>query len=221
MINLPDFNKKWDYENNFYLTCDPDRITKFIAHYELYKRVMEIPGEIIECGVFKGVSLTRFAMFQKTLSNLRSKKLIAFDSFGDFPDTTYEPDKKFRQNFITETGGGQSISVEEMKKVLEYKGCESNVELVKGNICETLPKYVDNNQQLIISLLHLDTDIYEPSLTILEHLYPRLQTGGILILDDYGTFPGETKAVQEYFSGISIKIKKFSFSVTPCYIVKE
>ena len=67
----------------------------------------------------------------------------------------------------------------------------------------------------------VDTDIYEPAVTILEHLYPKIVKGGICVLDDYSTFPGETKAVDEYFKDQNIKIHKFPFCMTPCYIVKD
>ena len=58
-------------------------------------------------------------------------------------------------------------------------------------------------------------------MTILEHLYPRLTVGGILILDDYETFPGEAKAVDDYFKDKQIEIKKFPFSLSPSYIIKN
>ena len=74
-------------------------------------------------------------------------------------------------------------------------GFGQSVELVPGDITLTVPEYVKAKPELRISLLNLDTDIYEPAVTILDHLFPRIVRGGILILDDYGTFPGETKAV--------------------------
>ena len=95
------------------------------------------------------------------------------------------------------------------------------VELVKGNITKTIPQYVKQNPNLQIALLNLDTDIYEPSITILNHLYPKIVKGGILILDDYGFFPGETKAVDEFFNGKEVDIKQFSFQKTPKYIIKK
>jgi len=94
------------------------------------------------------------------------------------------------------------------------------VDLIEGDITETVPSYVKANPELKISLLNLDTDIYEPAVTILEHLYPKITKGGILMLDDYGTHPGETKAVDEYFKNKTVEIKKFSFAMTPCYIIK-
>ena len=105
--------------------------------------------------------------------------------------------------------------------VLKYKGIDENLELVEGDICETIPKYIDIEPSLKISLLNLDPDIYEPSVTTLEYLWPRIVKGGILILDDYGKFTGETKAIDDYFKGKDVKIRKFSFCQYPSYIIKE
>lgn len=54
MIDLPDFSESRNYENIFYLTCNTQLISKFVAHLELYKKVMNLAGEIVECGVFPG-----------------------------------------------------------------------------------------------------------------------------------------------------------------------
>ena len=124
-----------------------------------------------------------------------------------------------RNKFIKEAGN-QSISKNQMLKVLKHKGLGKKIELVQGDITKTVPKYVKDHPELKLSLLNLDTDVYEPAVTILKYLYPRITKGGILILDDYGVFPGETKAVNEYFKGGKIKIQKFKFS-TPQYIIKK
>jgi len=219
MITLPDFEKSFDYENNFYLSCDVTRISKILAHYELFKLVNQVPGAIVECGVLKGASFSRFAMFREIFSNSFSKKIIGFDTFGKFPETTFEDDKKPREQQIT-SAGVESISKEQLTEVLKNKGIEKNIELIEGDIVETVPKYVEDNPELKISLLNLDTDIYEPAVTILDKLYPRITKGGILVLDDYETFPGEAKAVDDYFKDQKIEIKKFSFCMTPCYMIK-
>jgi len=220
MIELPKFNRAFEYENDFYLSCQNTRIGKLIAHYELYKRVENLPGAIVECGVFKGTSLARFAMFRDLLGSAYSKKIIGFDMFGPFPETNFAADIEPRKKFV-EAAGEQSISTEQLMSVLENKGVDKNVELIAGNILDTVPAYVEKHPELKISLLNLDTDIYEPAVTILEHLFPKIVTGGILIIDDYSVFPGETKAVDDYFRNMEVTIQKFPFCMTPCYVIKS
>ena len=219
MISLPDFEKAFEYENNFYLSCDITRISKILSHYEIYKMIKEVPGEIVECGVFKGASFLRFAMFREIFGNPFSKKIIGFDTFGKFPETNFQDDKKARNKFI-DSAGEDSISKDQLFEILNQKNLNRHLDLIEGDITKTVPDYVKTNPELKISLLNLDTDIYEPAVSILENLYPRITKGGILMLDDYGTHPGETKAVDEYFHNKNIEIKKFPFAMTPCYIIK-
>lgn len=219
MVKIPNFENAFNYENNFYLSCDNSRIGKFMAHYELFKKSIDKPGAIIECGVFKGSSLIRFATFRNLL-NKKSKKIIGFDMFGKFPETSFGKDQKLRTKFIKDAGS-YSISKKQLMQIMKRKKLSEKIELVEGDITSTIPKYVKNNPNLKISFLNLDTDIYEPAVTILEYLYPRIVKGGVLVLDDYGVFPGETKAVNEYFGKKDIKINKFSFSKTPHYIIKK
>ena len=189
-----------------------------MAHYELFKMSANVPGSIVECGVFKGISLIRFASF-RDLIGVKSKKIIGFDVFGKFPETKFKQDQRMRKKFIKDSGRN-GISKHQLELVLKHKRLDQNIDLVKGNIVKTIPEYVKKHPKLKISFLNLDTDVYEPAVTILEYLYPKIVKGGILALDDYGVFPGETKAVKEYFKGKNVKIKKFPFSKTPSYIIK-
>ena len=220
MITLPDFAKAFDYENNFYLSSDVTRLSKVLAHYELFKMIEDIPGAIIECGVLKGCSLVRFASFRELFGHSFVKKIVGFDSFGSFPETNFEPDKKLRERHI-KMCGEESISKEQLTEILKHKGIDKNLELIEGDILQTVPQYVKAHPELKISLLNLDVDIYEPSKVILDELFPRVVKGGVIIFDDYGTFPGETKAIDEYFEDKKYKIHKLSFCMTPSYLVKE
>ena len=219
MIKLPDFKKKFDYENNFYLSCDSSRIGKLLAHYELYKMAKDLPGAIVECGVFKGAAFVRFAMYRELFSGIDAKKLIGFDSFGIFPETKYPEDIEHRK-VVMKTSGPESISKSQLAQILKRKGLDKKVDLVKGDVRTTIPKYLKAHPELRIALLNLDVDMYEPSKAVLEHLYPRIVKGGILMLDDYGVITGESDAVDEYFKGKRIEIKQFPFSTNPSYIIK-
>lgn len=219
-MQLPDFDKAFDYENNFYLSCSSQRMSKLVAHYELFKMITDLPGAIVECGVFRGSSFLRWAMFRTLFGGNFSRKLIGFDTFGPFPEATFEQDKAMRDRFVTGVGS-ESITREELMTVLAHKGANEHVELVEGDVTKTIPEYVRKNPALRIAMIHVDIDLYEPSVTILEELYPRLVRGGVLILDDYGIFPGESKAVDDYFRKEGLTVKKFSHALSPCYIVKE
>ncbi len=219
MITLPDFNKQFDYENNFYLSSDISRMGKVMAHYELYKKAHELPGDIVECGILKGCSFVRFATFCQLLGNRNAKKLIGFDTFGTFPLTHLEEDKAKREKHIKDCGP-ESISKAQLLEVLKHKGIDQKVELIEGDITKTLPLYLEKSPDLKISFLNIDVDIYEPSKVILELLYPRVVKGGVVLLDDYGFFAGETQAADEYFKGQNVKISKMPFAETPSYIIK-
>ena len=177
-----------------------------------------IPGCIIECGVFKGASLIRFATFLKLLKK-PNKKIISFDTFGKHTTTKISSDHKRRKKLLSQ--GKEAISEKQLISILKQKGLEKNIEVIRGNITETVPRYLKYNPKLKISLLNLDVDFYEPSMAILKNFYPKLSKGAILILDDYGIWDGETMAVNEYFHGKKIKIRKFPFSQTPSYIIKN
>ncbi len=219
MIKLPKTTDSFEFENNFYLTCNNDRISKLLIQYELFLMSKKIPGEIVECGVFKGTSLIRFATFRE-LFHKTAKKIIGFDTFGKFPSADFSRDAKLRKKFVQQSGN-QSISTSQLEKILKQKKIGENIELVKGDITKTIPEYLEKHSKLKISLLNLDVDLYEPSKIILENFYPRLTKGGIIILDDYNVFPGETKAINQFFKNKKIKIQTFGFRKTPAYIIKK
>ena len=95
-----------------------------------------------------------------------------------------------------------------------------NVDLIKGNVLETIPSYIEKNTHLKISLLHIDVDLFEPTKVCLEYLFPKLVKGGIVILDDYGAFPGANKAIDEYFNNTDTKIFQLPYSNSISYVVK-
>ncbi|NVJ54388.1 MAG: class I SAM-dependent methyltransferase [Campylobacteraceae bacterium] len=216
---LYDLEKNFEYENGFYATAEPRRLSKILTHLEFFKRTTCIRGEIVELGVFKGNSLFRWIKFRELLENTYSRKIIAFDVFGDFPVTEFEEDKKERELFIKETDGGRGISLEELNDLLEKQKLNKNVELIKGDILQTLPEYLKKNPQLKISLLHIDVDLYEATKLSLELLFSHVVKGGIIIFDDYGDFAGANKAIDDFFEDRVI-IQKLDYSHNIAFIIK-
>ena len=220
MIGKYEVEQCFDYENGFYLTSEPYRLGNILAHYELYKKIIELPGDVIELGVFKGSSLIQFATFRELLENEKSRKIIGFDMFGEFPESnTVKSDVEFIENW-NEAFKDEFLSKEDLLKSFEHKNIH-HIELVAGNILETIDSYLEKNPHTKIALLHIDTDTYLPAKAGLEKLFERVVKGGVIVLDDYATIEGETLAVDEFFADKDYSIKKFSSShAKPSYIIK-
>lgn len=212
-----DIAKAFEYENAFYATSEPSRLAKILAHYELYKMITGLPGAVVECGVYKGVSLSRFSTYRQLCENADSRTIIAFDAFGKFPRQGDAADTKFIRHF--EDVGGDGLSPDTIHAMLAHKGFR-NVELVAGDICETVPQYCAKHPELKIALLHIDVDVYAPTVAILENMFSRVVRGGLIVMDDYGTIAGETRAVDEFLARqtVPVRISKLPLSRVPAYI---
>ena len=103
---------------------------------------------------------------------------------------------------------------------MNYKKID-NYEFIKGDINQTIPEYCKENKHLKKTLLHIDLDAYEPTVTIHDNVYEKVVTGGILMFDDYGAFPGETKAVDEFFDDKDVIVQKLPYPHIPSFVVKN
>ncbi len=210
--------KNWDYENGFYLTSDTTRVSKVLAHYELYKLITGLPGHVMEFGVFKGASFVRWATFRDALELPNSRKIIGFDAFGKLPTQNIEADEKIARSH--DVAAGLGIPKEELEKVLAYKKL-SNTELIGGDINQTLPAYLEKHTELKISFIHVDVDVYQPTKLILDLLYEKVVKGGVIAFDDYGSIHGETAAADEFLAQHDLQIRKLPFCHTPSYVIKK
>jgi hypothetical protein len=212
-----DPDRAWDYENGFHLTSHVTRLAKIVGQYEVYRRIRGLPGEIVEAGVFKGASLIRLATFREISESPYSRRIIGFDAFGEFPGQTAPGDAAFVERFQQASGPG--IPVSELERALELKGLR-NIELVPGDIMQTVPTYLDAHPELRIALLHIDVDVHAPTRQVLDWLWDRIVRHGVVMLDDYGTVEGETRAVEEFFADRDVVIEKPPTSHVSAFIVK-
>lgn len=204
-------------------------LKRFLVHYELFRQVVDLPGDIVELGVFRGASLLSWANFLE-IRNMgdRQKQVFGFDNFSGFTSLD-DKDGKPEQSKVV---GGldsslfedmleEAISIYDNDRFIPYK---PRIKLIKGNIEESIPQFVKDNPGLRIALLHFDCDMYAPTKVALEHLYPLVVKGGIVAFDEYGIRPweGESRAVDEYFAETDVTIRKFDWSPNPGgYIVKR
>ena len=221
MKDMIQFEKMYEYETGFNLTSDTERFGKLLTHYEVYKKIVSLPGEIVECGVFRGTSITRFATFRRMFETDSSRKIIGFDNFNHiYPDTDYEEDQEQREKWMA-TAGADSITVEQLESVFETRGF-GNYDFIEGDITETLPEYIEKNPHLKISLLNIDIDFVESTYCSLKYLFNRVVEGGVILFDNYGAFHGDTKGIDMFFQENNLQqiFHKLPYNSRPVYYIK-
>ncbi len=206
-------------------------LSRFLVHYELFKIVKDLPGSIVECGVYRGASLLTWAKLIETFCpGDRVRKVVGFDNFAGFPELDEKdgPEAPARAKVVGGWNAGPYLG--ELREHIDIFHSDSfvprakRVELVVGNVEETAAEYVRQNPGMRISLLHLDIDIYKPNRAALEAFYPLVVPGGVVVLDEYAMaeWGGESSAFDEYFADKEKpKVRSFPISSIPtAYFVK-
>jgi hypothetical protein len=161
-----------------------------------------LPGAIVECGVWRGGSMMAAALALLEAGDPR--ELYLFDTFAGMTEPTERDfdlrggaaEGLYRETLADDHSEWCYASIEDVTANLLSTGYPSEkCHFVKGDVLETIPAGAPDP----IAILRLDTDWYESTHHELTHLFPRLQPGGILIVDDYGHWNGCRQAVDEYF----------------------
>jgi O-methyltransferase len=183
--------------------------------YSLYKAVQYvvkkgIPGDFVECGVWKGGASMMMAMTLKQLG-VTDRQIYLYDTYEGMTKPTDEdksviPGKgsvldiwqKYQAKDHNEWCYGPLEGVQEAMRSTGYP--EHKITFVKGMVEDTIP----GTKPSKIALLRLDTDFYTSTKHEMEHLFPLLEKDGVLILDDYNYWAGARQAVDEYFAAHDI-----------------
>ena len=175
----------------------PFTLTTKERMYSLYKATeyiikTGIPGDFVECGVWRGGSVMIIAHTLLSLG-VTDRKIWLFDTYTgmtELSDNDYAFGVKDRNDYQK-----SDASLDEVKRnVLSTNYPADQFIFVKGKVEDTIPKSIPER----IALLRLDTDWYKSTKHEMHYLYPLLTKGGALIVDDYGAWAGAKKAVDEY-----------------------
>ena len=203
-------NKIYD---NFLKETNVNRLQKILAKYELFKKIVNVPGDICECGVFKGSGIFLWVKLMMIFKPNNNFKVIGFDFFKTKKKNVnfkYKIDKKVQAWHDSGT-----IDPKVLSKVCESWGFKK-LKLYPGDVRKTTKKYVKENFGSRVALLYLDVDNYDGTLAILKNLYPKMSKGGIIVLDEYGfKGHGESDAIDKFFKNKKVKLKSFSWANSP------
>tara|TARA_B110001450_G_scaffold242476_1_gene252838 strand:- start:55 stop:813 length:759 start_codon:yes stop_codon:yes gene_type:complete len=186
-------------------------LTPLVRRWTLIKSIhyinkKNLVGDIVECGIWRGGNLFLAKKIQDQYSRTIKRKLYGFDTFEGMPEPSIYDGKKTNeiyQNFKMKNEPWTKASLDDVKNSSkELFSDTGDFNFIKGMVEDTLKN--KKNLPNKIALLRLDTDFYESTKIELDILYPLLVDRGILIIDDYGDFPGCRKAVDEYFADKSV-----------------
>jgi hypothetical protein len=212
MANLPRYMRR-------------QHVTRFAALYELFKLTLPVKGSIVECGVFRGASFMTFAQLSAALEpNNLTRRIYGFDTFDGFPSVTDADSPQVTGATIGDLASDSYAELSELLDVYDsdrFLGHIHKAMLVRGDVEQTIPKFVEDNPHLLVSMLFLDMDLYEPTRVALQHLVPRMPKGAILAFDelDNPIWPGETKAVLDEMGINSLELRRFEFDPYIAYAV--
>lgn len=183
--------------------------TNPVAQWAFIQAIKEVErkgvaGDIVECGVWKGGNLVIAGLMRKQLGFTR--EIWGYDTFAGMtaptaadvkPGFAVDAQRKFESLNTGAVTDWCFSPIEDVTAAYQSSVGNDPIKLVKGRVEDTLLDPANLPEK--ISILRLDTDFYESTKLELEILYPRLQPGGIMIIDDYGIWAGSRKAVDEYF----------------------
>jgi hypothetical protein len=205
-------------------------IARFLTKYEIFKASLSAHGSVIECGVFTGGGLLAWSHFSAILEPYNhTRRIIGFDTFAGFPDvhekdTAHGVSEHLRSGAFS-TGGSLEEEIRHLAAIHDANrplGHIPKVQLVAGDARLTIPRYVEENPHLLVSLLYLDFDLYEPTKIALDYLYPRIVKGGVIAFDELNSaeFPGETTALLEVLGLATVELRRLPMDPYISYVVK-
>jgi hypothetical protein len=201
-------------------------LAKFLTKYELFKQILHVNGSIVECGVLHGAGLLAWAKLSSIFEPANHpRKIIGFDTFTGFPSVhskdTVGTFQDIRPGALTGSSiefAREAVRVYDLNRPIAHI---PKVQLVQGDLCETAPRFAEQNPHLVVALLYLDLDLYEPTKKSLEVFVPLMPKGSIIAFDQLNAsiFPGETRAVDDVLGLRNLEIKRFPFDSYVSYAV--
>jgi len=200
-------------------------LQKILFMNELYKKILDVHGIVIEFGVRWGQNLALFESFRGMYEPFNhTRKIVGFDTFSGFP-SVHRKDKGSKEWKV----GSYSVTKnyeKYLEQVLDYHEHQSPIphikkfRLVKGNAITEFKKYLKENPETVVALAYFDFDIYEPTRKCLDLIRPHLTKGSVIGFDELNVhdFPGETLAFKEVFGLGAFKISRDIYSSCQSFI---
>ena len=193
-------------------------LTRFLALYEIFKRILEVKGSVVECGVNQGFGMMAWLKMSAIMEPVNlTRRIYGFDSFEGFP--ALSPQDRAASSQHVAAGDLAANTFAELQELIaahdstRFLGHIEKARLIRGDAIKTIPAFVEQNPHVVVSLLFMDFDLYEPTKVALETFLPRMPKGAIVAFDelDNPLWPGETLAMLEHNAKQRLRIERVSF----------
>lgn len=220
-----------DAVRHFAVLSRRQALKRFLAHTELFRMTMDVPGDIAELGVFRGNGLMTWAnLLEAYCIGDRTKVVYGFDNWKGFSSLAPQDGHEDQHSGKVAGGFNPGRYLDELRDAIEifdadrFIPMKPRIKLVEGDIEQSVPSFIESNPGVRFSLVHFDCDLYRPTRAALECLWDRVVRGGIVIFDEYAIadWPGESRAVDDFFiDKPDVRLRTFSWTNTPgAYLVK-
>ncbi len=210
---------------NLGLYLSSKSLSRVLFFHEIYRRILHSHGIVCEFGVRWGQTLSLLSALRGIFEPFnRHRKILGFDTFEGFKGMSAEDGTASRcteGSFGVPQGYEQYLDeVLHLQEALNPIGHLKKYELVKGDATETVPRYLADHPETIISLAIFDFDIYKPTRAALEAIRPHLCKGSILVFDELcdDIFPGETLALREVFGLEGLRIERLPMTARVSFV---
>jgi hypothetical protein len=177
-------------------------IAKLLARQKIFELTHDVPGDVVECGVYRGASLFFWASLIEIFAPQSERKVYGFDTFTGFGDNITKDYDKRNVETLTASEYFRPRSKERLYEVADQLGLRHRIELIAGDIKSSAPDFIAAHPGMRIGFMHLDMDVYDGTLCALEAFYPRVAHGGVVLFDQYGNREwGESDAADSFFNG--------------------
>jgi len=175
---------------------------RLLSFQRLLDMVQDVDGDVVECGVAWGESLSMLASLVR--SGTMSRHIYGFDSWGGLPSPSKEDLASTNSVAVEGRFAGKiGLVLSTLRRYgFDDADISERITLVKGLFSDTLPHYPGRP----IALLHIDVDIYQSYKECLQYLWPKVSVGGVVLFDEYhldDIWPGAKKAVDEFFQALA------------------
>jgi hypothetical protein len=217
--------KLYDAFNSFMISSDLKLFGKLLARTILFDKVKNVPGDIVECGVFKGTGIFTFLKLKRYFCPNTYKKVIGFDFFNskELTESLSLQDKKSMTLLFEGRKFFHDNSYKEIleNKILDAGFFDHEFELIEGNVSQTVVKFIEERPGVKISLLYMDLDLENPTYDVLNSLWDNVSSGGIIVFDEYAYHNwSESIGVDRFFQNKNVKINSLNFLAPSAYVIK-